>query len=921
MRLSQLDILKSRLWLVLLFGMFLGTLPGAAAKAADLDEAHALFQQGEYDQCIVMTQAEVDRGIWHDGWSKLLMRALMVKGQYAQAAEVYTKVAEKFSASMSLRLMAVEALRYSGKQAEARVLYNQIPTLIENAPWRFSDRDNSVALGGYFLNQGEDPREVLAIFYDAALKSDPKFVDAHVAIAELALSKNDYQEAVNSLKQAEKLLPKDPRIQYLLAKAWASSDSQKATGHLQKALELNPRHPESLLLQCEELLDGEQFDEAEQVIDEVLKLNALQPKAWALRAVIRHLKGEYKEEGECRSKALSTWAQNPAVDYEIGKKLSRFYRFNDAVQYLRRAISLDANYMPARFQLAQDLLRLNAADEGWTMVDQVSAADKYNVVAANLRTLRERLAQFTTIETDGFIIRMDQREARIYGQRVVKLLTEAKRVLCEKYDFKIVDPVNVEIFPQQSDFAIRTFGLPGGAGFLGVCFGKLITANSPASQGDSPSNWESVLWHEFCHVVTLQKTNNRMPRWLSEGLSVSEELQRDASWGQSMTPIYREMILGDDFVPLSKLSSAFLQPPTPMHLQFAYFESSLAVRYMIEQHGLDRLKKLLVDLGMGVPMQDAVGRIYGDADILDADFKEYVTAEAKKLYTEEPDESTELPARISLADLKEFVQAHPKHYKAARQLAAKLAADENWPEALAALERLDKLWPRDAESGGVLESLAAIYRKLDRPAEELATLQRLVANSSDNVPALSRLIELAREAEKWDDVSTYCEQLLAVQPLISLGHTALAEAALKRDDHAAAAEAYAALLELQPIDAGRLHYELAAARFRLGDLEGARQHVLLTLEETPRYRSAQQLLVQIADRRLAERQAATDSGLRTLSLPDLESSPPAPEGIAKPAPPPPAKPDPAAKPEPAKPEPVDKPDANKPAANGASLEK
>ena len=33
----------------------------------------------------------------------------------------------------------------------------------------------------------------------------------------------------------------------------------------------------------------------------------------------------------------------------------------------------------------------------------------------------------------------------------------------------------MEIFPQQKDFAIRTFGLPGGAGFLGVCFGTVVT--------------------------------------------------------------------------------------------------------------------------------------------------------------------------------------------------------------------------------------------------------------------------------------------------------------------------------------------------------------------------------------------------------------------------------------------------------------
>ncbi len=55
-----------------------------------------------------------------------------------------------------------------------------------------------------------------------------------------------------------------------------------------------------------------------------------------------------------------------------------------------------------------------------------------------------------------------------------------------------------------------------------------------------------------------------------------------------------------------------MQPKSAMHLQFAYFESSLAVRYLIETHGLPLLRKLLIDLGMGVPIEDAFARLYGD---------------------------------------------------------------------------------------------------------------------------------------------------------------------------------------------------------------------------------------------------------------------------------------------------------------------
>ncbi len=157
--------------------------------------------------------------------------------------------------------------------------------------------------------------------------------------------------------------------------------------------------------------------------------------------------------------------------------------------------------------------------------------------------------------------------------------------------------MTVEIFPAKKEFAVRTFGLPGAEGFLGVCFGRVITANSPASQGEHPSNWESVLWHEYCHAVTLGKTRNKMPRWLSEGISVYEEGQANPAWRSATDPRYRAMLLGPELTPLSKLSSAFLAPKSGLHLQFAYHESAMAIDFLVERFGLPALRSLLDDLG------------------------------------------------------------------------------------------------------------------------------------------------------------------------------------------------------------------------------------------------------------------------------------------------------------------------------------
>jgi hypothetical protein len=345
-----------------------------------------------------------------------------------------------------------------------------------------------------------------------------------------------------------------------------------------------------LLILVDNAISAERFSDAEKTITRVLEVNPNDWAAWSYLAVIAHLRGQYEIEPLMRAAALSNWSKNPGVDHLIGRKLSDSYRFEEGAAYQRRSLAFQTDYAPAQFQLAQDLLRLGEDAIGWEIAGQISKADPYNVVVHNLMTLSDRVKTFTKLESEGIEVRMDSVEAAIYGNRVMDLLVAAKNVLCEKYDVVPRAPIIVEIYPQQKDFAIRTFGLPGGDGFLGVCFGRVITANSPASRGSRPSNWESVLWHEFCHAVTLDKTKNRMPRWLSEGISVYEERQRNESWGQAMTPVFREMLLDEALTPVSRLSGAFLKPPTPMHLQFAYFQSSLVVDFLVDRFGVDSLK-------------------------------------------------------------------------------------------------------------------------------------------------------------------------------------------------------------------------------------------------------------------------------------------------------------------------------------------
>src|SRR5512132_2236276 len=98
-----------------------------------------------------------------------------------------------------------------------------------------------------------------------------------------------------------------------------------------------------------------------------------------------------------------------------------------------------------------------------------------------------------------------------------------------------------------------------------------------------------------------------------------------------MTVRYREMVLGEDFTPIGDLSSAFLAPKAPMHLQFAYYESALAVEFIVKNFGFDSLKKILRDLGEGIEINKAIESHTAPMDELEEDFAEFARSRAESL--------------------------------------------------------------------------------------------------------------------------------------------------------------------------------------------------------------------------------------------------------------------------------------------------
>jgi len=187
---------------------------------------------------------------------------------------------------------------------------------------------------------------------------------------------------------------------------------------LDAALYLNPNHVPALLLLAEHQIDCEDYAGAGKLLDRAAAVNPWHSEAWAYRCVLAHLRNEPNAVNTCRTNALKFWPTNPRVDYLIGRKLSQNYRFTEGAAYQRQALTFDPDYLPAKGQLAEDLLRLGDESEGWTLADEVYKADKYNVTAYNLVNLRDNMFKFKTLTAERLIIRMDELEAAVYGDRV-----------------------------------------------------------------------------------------------------------------------------------------------------------------------------------------------------------------------------------------------------------------------------------------------------------------------------------------------------------------------------------------------------------------------------------------------------------------------------------------------------------------------
>ena len=534
--------------LVLLILLGYGLFPGPKTVRADespLIRAGEYFRRGQYEEALTFYQKSegADRVSGIVGAS----RSLAMIGQYTESENICRQSLKESPGDVRIATQLAEVLTLTGRSDEALEIMKQ--AVESSAPTVRSlvqygkllqlrgHRDQALSFFEKAIDQyneglvfeGEEIAMVgvaawaLESFHDAnrlfqeAIRVDPAHLETQTLWGELFLEKYNKPEAQQSfgrvLYQNKRYLP----ALVGMAKIMGGSKAQEI---LEAALEVNQYSVFALEALAEISIEDDQFEVAETYLEQSLVINPESLNAQTLRAAIASL-NENEQTYQTIRKTVEQFSPGNGWFYSrIAEILGRKYRFSEAMELARQAIEVDPQHWHGYTVLGMNLLRLGQEEEGRIHLENSFDKDPFNLWTKNMLRVLEVLDEFETRQTDHFIVRMHQRDSDILWPQLEPLLTEAWQTLTAKYQFTPKTPILIEIFHEKEDFAVRTLGLPDIGPLVGVCFGNVITLASPVALKPAGSiNWQEIIWHEFVHVITLQMTHNRMPRWLSEGIS------------------------------------------------------------------------------------------------------------------------------------------------------------------------------------------------------------------------------------------------------------------------------------------------------------------------------------------------------------------------------------------------------------------
>ena len=675
--------------------------------------------------------------------------------------------------------------------------------------------------------------------------ADEPRADIQTAWGDLFLERHQAGDAVTNYQKALEIDAAWVPAMVGLVRALSDEDPRAARGALDAATKQAPEHPEVLLVTAEHHIDADDFDAARTALDSLARVRPDSLEEAGLRAALG-----YKDNGitgvEVAAARVAALNPRSPVGYRIGsEQAARQYRFDDAAALATKAVALDPNDAQSQFALGLHLMRTGDEPRARTALEIAWELDKSSPVTKNLLTLLDHLETFEVVPHNEFIFKFDKREAAVLRTYALPLADEAYRQFVERYGIRPKGPILVEVFPTHDDFAVRTLGLPGLVGALGACFGRVVTMDSPKARPPGEFSWQATLWHELAHVFTLQASDYRVPRWLTEGASTYEEYRRNAAWGRELNLEFaRELGAGRNFG-VKKLPEAFKRPES---LALAYFEASLLVEHLVAQNGEAGLRTLLAAYGSGLKDNEAFGRAFGKSiDDVEASFKTFIDGRygALRDAMRVPDHRVE---GEDLTGLRARAANLPDNFVAQFTLGQALLKNDDLPAARVALERAAALAPQATGESSPRALLAAIAEGEKDFGRARRELRALLVYDHTNIVAARRLAALAAEASSAEDEDLALRLIADLDPFDAATHGKLGRRLMAKGQVAEALIEFEAALALGPPNPAEAHTDRAEALLKLGRTADARRAAMTALAEAPTYARAQDVLLAVVGR-------------------------------------------------------------------------
>jgi tetratricopeptide (TPR) repeat protein len=700
------------------------------------------------------------------------------------------------------------ALRKHGHRAEALKCYESLTAA----------REPAVRAEGYW---GTEKYQEANNQFRLAVAESPASAPYRVRWGRLMHERFNNTDATNLFKEALEKDPKNAQAYYGLALVSADGFDSKAFEYVGKALELDPKLAEAHELKANLLLEDSEEGKAFTEADEALKISPAALDAMAVHAAIEVLADRSPDAWFAKIREVNP---NDGEGYAlVAHHLVLNRRYEDGIRFYRKAIEVDPRLWQAHSQLGINLMRMGQEEEPRKQLEMSYVNGYRNEETVNSLRLLDSYKNFVTFKDDTTILKLQKKEAELLRPY---FSAELKRIIAtydKKYKMKLPAPVQVEVYPDHEDFAVRTMGMPG-LGALGVTFGEVIAMDSPSGRPPGEFHWASTLWHEMSHVYILTVTNHRVPRWFTEGLAVHEETEVSPEWGDRMTPEIVVAIREKKLLPVAELDRGFIRPEYPTQVIVSYYQAGRICDYIKGRWGADKLLDMVHSFAQVKTTQEVIRQnLQVEPEEFDKQFLDWLDKDVGKTVANFD------KWRTSLKDL------------------AQQAKNKNYDEVLKQGEEVRELYPDYVYPANPYEFMAEAHLAKGNKKGAASILTDFEKMGGRDPQALKQLASLEEELGKPADAAATLDRLNYIYPVDEELHRHLGDLWFAQNNIKGAIREYGAVVAMQPLDKASAQYNLARAYLAAGQNDMAEEHLLLSLEAAPSFRPAQKLLLQLKD--------------------------------------------------------------------------